>query len=95
MTAFGYALISYLAAISLVSVAVCVFDKARSKRRGARRVPEATLLWLSALGGATAMLVTMLLIRHKTRKAKFMVSLPLMIAAHLALLWTARRFYGA
>ena len=95
MTASGYAALAYLAAISLVSVAVCVFDKARSKRRGARRVPEAALLWLCALGGATAMLVTMLLIRHKTKKAKFMVTLPIMIAAHIALLWAAKRYLGA
>ena len=95
MTAPGYAALAYLAAISLASVVVCVADKARSKRRGARRVPEAALLWLSALGGATAMLVTMLLVRHKTRKAKFMVTLPLMIAAHVALLWAARRYLGA
>ena len=95
MSAAGYAVCAYLAAISLVSVVVCAVDKARSKRRGARRVPEATLLWLSALGGATAMFITMLLIRHKTRKAKFMVTLPLMIAAHVAILRAARRFLGA
>ena len=82
-----YILCAYLGAISLVSVVVCVADKRRSKRRGARRVPEATLLWLSALGGASAMFITMLLIRHKTRKIKFMLTLPLMIAAHIALLW--------
>lgn len=90
MSAFGCAALAYLAAISLVSAAVCAADKARSKRRGARRVPEAALLWLAALGGASAMLVTMLLIRHKTKKAKFMIPLPLMIACHLALLWAAR-----
>ena len=90
MSAAEYAVIAYLAAISLISVIVCAADKARSQR-GAWRVSEAALLWLAALGGATAMLITMLLIRHKTRKAKFMVTLPLMIAAHVALLWAARR----
>ena len=92
MSASEYAVIAYLAAISFVSVAVCAADKSRSKQRGAWRVPEAALLWLAALGGAAAMLITMLLIRHKTRKTKFTVSLPLMIAAHVAILWALRRF---
>lgn len=91
MNAPGYALIIWLSAISVISVAVCVFDKRRSKRSGARRVPESALLWLSALGGASAMLITMLLIRHKTRKAKFMIGIPVIIAIHLCLLWAAYR----
>lgn len=91
MTASGYAALAYLAEISLVSAIVCAADKALSKRRGARRVPEAALLWLCALGGAAAMLITMLMIRHKTKKAKFMLTLPLMVAAHIAILWALRQ----
>ncbi len=74
----------WLALISLISVIVTVADKSAA-RRGRRRVPERTLLLLAALGGAVAMYITMHLIRHKTRKAKFMVGIPAILVAELAL----------
>ena len=80
----------YLAAVNLLSLILTVADKRRARRR-AWRVPEATLLLFAALGGSPAMLVTMLVIRHKTRKPKFMVGIPcilvLQTAAIVALAW--------
>ncbi len=87
MTIYGYLAWGYIALISLISVIVCAADKALSRREGARRVPEVTLLSLSAFGGSVAMLVTMLLIRHKTRKAKFMIGIPAIIILQYAVLW--------
>ena len=87
-------LLIYFAIISLVAFAVTVFDKVRAMR-GGRRVKEATLLFISALGGSGVMLLTMLLIRHKIRKMKFMVGIPLIILAQLAIavvIW--RVFYA-
>ena len=72
--------IIYLAAISVISVIVCIYDKIASKHMKKHRTREATLLLLSALGGSVAMLVTMLIIRHKTKHKKFMVGIPLIIA---------------
>lgn len=60
-------LLVYLAGISLVAVVVTIADKSRA-RRHKWRVPEATLLTLSALGGSAAMYVTMRCIRHKPRR---------------------------
>ena len=68
-------LLLYLAAISLTSILVTVADKRRARRRK-WRVPEATLLLLSALGGSAAMFVTMKIIRHKTQHRKFMWGIP-------------------
>ena len=76
------AILIYLAAISLVSIIVCIADKRRAKKH-LWRVPERTLLILSALGGSVAMLITMLMIRHKTRHAKFMVGIPCIILLQL------------
>ena len=70
-----------IAVFSVLSVIFCIADKRRAKR-GARRVPEATLFTVSALGGALCMYITMLLIRHKTKHVKFMVGLPFMILFH-------------
>ena len=81
--------------ISVISTAVTVVDKckAASKKRS-RRVPESTLLWLSAVGGSLAMLITMFIIRHKTRKPKFMLGIPLIIAAQAALLYLIEKYGG-
>jgi len=49
-------------------------------------VRESTLLLVAALGGSAAMLMTMLLIRHKTKHAKFMVGLPVIIAIQIAVI---------
>jgi len=73
----------YLAVISLLAVILTIHDK-RAARRHKWRVRESTLLLVSALGGSVAMLMTMLLIRHKTKHAKFMVGLPVIIAIQIA-----------
>lgn len=67
----------YLAAVNLAALVLTVSDKRRA-RRGAWRIPERTLFSVAALGGAPLMLVGMLSVRHKTRKARFMLGLPLM-----------------
>ncbi len=79
----------YLLCISLVSVIVTCADK-RAARLHRWRVPERTLLILSALGGGVAMYVTMHLIRHKTQKKKFMWGIPAILileAAAAVALW--------
>ena len=74
--------LAYIAIISLVSIVVCIYDKKISKKnRVELRIPEKTLLILSALGGSIAMLVTMLIVRHKTKHVKFMLGIPLIMIA--------------
>ena len=85
--------LAYIAIISIISVIVCIYDKKISKKnRVELRTPEKTLLLLSALGGSVAMLITMLLIRHKTKHAKFMVGIPLIIIAQVALAFALCHF---
>lgn len=78
----------YLAAVSVVSIIVCIYDKIAAKHNPRHRTREATLLLLSALGGSVAMLLTMLLIRHKTKHLKFMIGIPLIIAIQVCLYLT-------
>ena len=77
-------LLVHLAILSLVTIIVFALDKglAASSRR---RVSEANLLWLSALGGAAGGLVGVLLFRHKSRHWRFRVLIPLALALQLAL----------
>ena len=78
-------LIGYLIFISVISIAVTIWDKLSAIAKK-RRVPERVLLTLSALGGSVAMLLTMLIIRHKTRKAKFMFGIPSIILLQLVII---------
>ena len=76
----------YLAVISLISVIVCVYDKVISKKnRVELRIPEKTLLILSALGGSVAMYLAMQITHHKTKHAKFMIGIPVIIILQAAL----------
>ncbi len=78
-------ILAYIAIISLVSIVVCIYDKKISKKnRVELRIPEKTLLILSALGGSIAMYVTMLLVRHKTKHVKFMLGIPLIMIIQAA-----------
>lgn len=80
--------LAYIAIISIISIIVCIYDKKISKKnRVELRIPEKTLLILSALGGSVAMLVTMLLVRHKTKHVKFMLGIPLIIIIQAAAIY--------
>lgn len=79
-------LTAYLIFIAVVSVSVTIYDKIAAKK-SKQRVPENTLMILGLMGGAAPMLITMLIIRHKTRHLKFMLGLPLEIILHLAVIW--------
>ena len=87
-------LTAYFLLISLIAITATLLDKYRA-RRHKWRIPEATLLLLSALGGSAAMLITMRLIHHKTRKKKFMIGIPviliLQLTAAAAVFWLIRR----
>ena len=79
------ALIIYLTVISILSLLLTIYDKLAAKA-GVYRIPEAALLFFGAMGGAAAMYVAMLIIRHKTKKRKFMLTLPLFIICHIAII---------
>lgn len=76
---------AYIIVMSVISIVVCIYDKKISKKnRVELRIPEATLLGLSALGGSVAMLICMLITRHKTKHFKFMVGIPVIILIQAA-----------
>ena len=78
----AWLLIVTAAVTSAAAIVICIVDKLRSKQTGRIRISEATLMTVSAFGGAAAMYLTMLIIRHKTKHPRFMVCLPLMILFH-------------
>lgn len=79
-----YAVI-YLTVMSIIAV-VLVFNDKNAAQKNIRRIKERTLFYVSVLGGSAAMLLTMLAVRHKTRHTKFMLGIPLIILAQIAIL---------
>lgn len=73
-------LFAALAVMNLVTFIVFAYDKhIAQQRRGKRRVPERTLLLLSFLGGCVGAALGMVLCRHKTKHAKFLILVPLSV----------------
>lgn len=68
--------------MSVIAIFTTVKDKIRAKR-GGERTPEKTLLLISAFGGSLAMLLTMFIIRHKTKHAKFMAGIPIILTLQI------------
>lgn len=83
----------YLALISVFAAALCVYDKHAAIARR-YRVRESFLYFVAFMGGALIMYLTMLLVRHKTKRFGFMVSLPLMAFIHIALFVVYGKNYG-
>ena len=77
-----YFLYFYLAFINIFAVIITVTDKKHAEQHK-WRVSEAMLLFVSAIGGGVSMYVMMRLIRHKTRKLKFMLGIPIIVVFEL------------
>ena len=65
-------IVSYLAAINVVTFVAYLFDKAASGRQWLR-IPEPLLHLLAAAGGTPAAWIGQLLLRHKTIKRSFRI----------------------
>ena len=76
-------LIYYLITINVLTFIVYGVDKWKA-HRGRWRVPEATLLGLTALGGSVGAWLAMQLFRHKTQKKKFRYGVPAFFVLQLA-----------
>ena len=87
---FEHSVLLYLIIINAAGFLLMLADK-RKARRGDWRIPEATLIGTAALGGSIGVLIGMYLVRHKTRHLKFILGVPLILFAQLALVvWLVR-----
>lgn len=82
----------YLIIINAVGLALMLADK-RAARKSAWRIPESTLLGIAIVGGCLGIFLGMRLFRHKTRKPRFCIGVPLILAVYaLAILWLIRNY---
>lgn len=75
-------LLIYLAIINIVTFILYGADKHRAVHHK-WRIPEATLILFSWIGGGAGALAGMLAFHHKTRKWKFRIIVPLSLVAWL------------
>lgn len=79
-----YIIFYYVIIINLVTLIVFGIDKYKAKK-GAWRIPEATLFILSIAGGSLGALCAMFLFRHKTQHWTFLIGIPLILVVQIVL----------
>lgn len=84
MTEQVYLLLVWFGVLSAFTLLLFGWDKGMAKL-GRRRVPEASLLFVCLAGGAAGGLVGMYLFRHKIRKPKFYLTVPLLFLLDAAI----------
>lgn len=81
----------YLTIINALAFLLMLIDKQKAKKKR-WRIPEKTLLGVSAIGGSVGGLLGMYLLRHKTLHKRFSIGIPLMLICHLVILYFLRDF---
>ena len=74
----------YLLMINIIGFGMMWSDKRRAKW-GRWRIPEQTLFVVTALGGGIGTIAGMYTFRHKTKKLKFTIGLPVLVILEIIL----------
>lgn len=77
----------YLLAINALGLLIMHYDKYLAKNN-MWRIPEKTLLGIAVIGGSLGCLMGMYTARHKTRKPKFTIGMPVILVIQLFILHT-------
>ena len=78
-------LLIYLLVINVVGFLLMGIDKLRAKKQ-VWRVPEKTLFLIAVIGGSIGTNIGMYAFRHKTKHWYFVIGMPLILIAQIALI---------
>lgn len=92
MTPLDYTLIAAFLLANIIAFILMGVDKWKA-RKGSQRIPEMTLLVFCACFGGLGGWLGMQVFRHKIRKKKFTLTVPVMMVAQLALLAVYFRYW--
>lgn len=76
----------YLLAINALGLLIMHYDKYLAKNN-MWRIPEKTLLGIAAIGGSVGCILGMYSARHKTKKPKFSIGLPVILIVQILVLY--------
>ena len=79
------AIIIYAVSVNIVAFFMYGADKWNAKRNR-WRIPEKTLLGIAAVGGSVGAYAGMQFFHHKTKKPRFYIGVPLILAVQIAIL---------
>ena len=82
----------YLLMINLIGFLMMWSDKRRAKW-GKWRIPEQTIFIVTALGGGIGTIAGMYTFRHKTKKLKFTIGLPVLVILEIIGIIYIKLFY--
>ncbi len=85
-TFLNIVIVCWLLIINIVTFFAYFLDKKKAIAH-TWRIPEATLLGLTAIGGSLGAFLGMEVLRHKTKHLIFIVGVRLFLAIHVALLF--------
>lgn len=77
--------IIFFVIINVLAYLIMHTDK-NNARNGKKRISEASLLTLAAIGGSVGMLISMHILHHKTRKKKFKFGVPVILVLQVLLI---------
>ena len=78
-------IIIYLLAINLITFVAMFIDKKKAEK-GAWRISESTLLTMALIGGSIGGIAGMYTFRHKTKKARFWLGMPVMLILQIVII---------
>lgn len=81
----------YLVLINVITWIVYGVDKQKAQK-GKWRISENTLIGLAVIGGSIGALCGMYYFRHKTKKEKFSMGIPVIFAMQMLVFWVIRNF---
>ncbi len=84
----GYLILAYFVVITIVAFTLMGIDKHKAKK-GAYRIPEASLFLTALLGGSIGSVAGMLVFHHKTQHWYFQAFMPIIAFLQMSgtLLW--------
>ena len=77
-------LLAYLLTVNAAGFLLMLIDKQKAKK-GAWRIKERTLFLTAAVGGSIGSLLGMYTFRHKTKHLSFVLGMPAILIAQIAL----------
>ena len=86
MIKLQYYFLVYEVIISIISIIMVILYKYKARRKK-RRISEAALFTVAAIGGSAAMYLTMCLVRHKTQKNSFVFGIPLIFILQCVIIY--------